>query len=524
MAQRKDNHPHGLLAKARRVLAILFWVGVTLLFLDFTGTVHRYLGWMAKIQFLPAVLAVHAAIVVGLILLTLFLGRIYCSVICPLGVMQDAIAWVSKRRLFRKNKRAKLANKYSYSPTKRVLRALVFLLFLILMVAGLNSMAILIAPYSAYGRIAANLMQPVYLWVNNQLAAVAEHYDSYAFYSVDVWMRSLPSLLVATGTLLIVGILAWRGGRTYCNTICPVGTVLGYISHFSLHGPVFDTEKCNGCKLCERNCKASCIDVENHHVDMTRCVMCGDCWEVCPREGIKFGHRRNGTDETNKSNATNGTNRSNGQHSPTNEDRRNFVKGLALVTTAAAMKTMAKTVDGGLAAIESKQLPERKTPLTPPGSLSVKHFAQHCTACQLCIAECPNQVLRPSDDLEHFMQPTMEYDRGYCRPECTRCSQVCPTGAIRPITREEKTAHQIGHAVWIKKNCLPVTDGVDCGNCARHCPTGAIEMVPMEDNEDIFVPTVNESVCIGCGACENLCPARPLSAIYVEGYETHRDI
>ena len=118
----------------------------------------------------------------------------------------------------------------------------------------------------------------------------------------------------------------------------------------------------------------------------------------------------------------------------------------------------------------------------------------------------------------------MQYERGYCRPECTRCSQLCPTGAIRPITREEKTAQQIGHAVWIRKNCVVVTDGVACGNCARHCPTGAIEMVPLEDDDERLIPVVNESKCIGCGACENLCPSRPYSAIYVEGYEVHREV
>ncbi len=504
-----------MLRKIRTTLAILFWVGLTLLFLDFTGTAQQYLAWMAKVQFLPAVLALNVAVVAGLILITLLFGRIYCSVICPLGVMQDFIAWMSKRKLFRKNKKAKLANKYSYSPTKRILRALVLLAFLVLMIAGLNTLAIIIAPYSAYGRIATNLMQPVYLWVNNGLAAIAEHYDSYLFYSVDVWMRSLLSLGIALGTLLIVGVLAWRGGRTYCNTICPVGTVLGYISHFSLHGPVFDKEKCNGCRLCERNCKASCINVKDHHVDMTRCVTCGDCMSLCPQGALHFGNRLRKSNKPNRSNETN---------EPVSEERRAFVKGLALVTTGVAANAVAKTVDGGLAAIEDKVNPERQTRLIPPGSLSLKHFTQHCTACQLCISACPNQVLRPSDDLEHLMQPQMQYEQGYCRPECNRCSQVCPTGAIRPITIEEKTAQQIGHAVWVKDNCLCVTEGIMCGHCASHCPTGAIEMVPLKDNDEIWVPAVNESVCIGCGACENLCPARPFSAIYVEGYEVHREI
>ena len=327
---------------------------------------------------------------------------------------------------------------------------------------------------------------------------------------------------MAIGSFVIIAILAWRGGRTYCNTICPVGTVLGYVSHFSLFGPVLDENKCNGCGLCARNCKASCIDAKNHHVDMTRCVSCGDCMEACRQGAVKFGFRLRRAEEPILSGKS--VEPGNPEQAPVDSDRRNFVKGLALVSTATAVNAVAKTVDGGLAVIEDRQILERKTSLTPPGSLSAKDFAQHCTACQLCIVACPNQVLRPSEDLEHLMQPTMEFDRGYCRPECNRCSQVCPTGAIRPITTEERTAEQVGHAVWIKKNCLCVTEGVDCGNCARHCPTGAIEMVPLDDNDEVWVPAVNEEHCIGCGACENLCPARPFSAIYVEGHEVHREI
>ena len=205
--------------------------------------------------------------------------------------------------------------------------------------------------------------------------------------------------------------------------------------------------------------------------------------------------------------------------------KRSFLLATAMMTTAALAQETKKT-DGGFAEIEDKVAPERQTPLTPPGSLSAKNMAQHCTGCQLCISECPNEVLRPSSDWLHLMQPTMSYERGYCRPECTRCSEVCPAGAIKPIHHEDKSAIQIGHAVWIKKNCIPLTDGVSCGNCARHCPVGAIEMVPSDpdDEESIKIPVVNESRCIGCGACENLCPARPFSAIYVEGHEVHKEV
>ena len=176
--------------------------------------------------------------------------------------------------------------------------------------------------------------------------------------------------------------------------------------------------------------------------------------------------------------------------------------------------------------IEDKLEPVRHTPITPPGSLSASNMQKRCTGCQLCVSECPNDVLRPSTDLMKLMQPTMSYERGYCRPECNRCSEVCPAGAIKPITLADKSSTQIGHAVWVKKNCIPVTDGVECGNCERHCPVGAIEMVMLDENdeESVLIPSVNEARCIGCGACENLCPARPFAAIYVEGHEVHKTI
>ena len=93
-----------MLRKIRLAAALLFFTMITLLFLDFTGTVHGWFGWMAKIQFLPAVLALNVGVVIALVLLTQLLGRVYCSVICPLGVFQDIISWVSgkvKKNRFR---------------------------------------------------------------------------------------------------------------------------------------------------------------------------------------------------------------------------------------------------------------------------------------------------------------------------------------------------------------------------------------------------------------------------------------
>ena len=487
-----------MLRKIRTILAAVFFVLITLLFLDFTGTLHHWLSWMAKIQFLPAVMALNVVVVVALIALTLVFGRIYCSVICPLGVFQDLLA-----RLRRKK------NKYSYSKEVKWLRYPVLAVFVLAGMAGIGSLFQLLAPYSAYGRIATMIFQPIWKLGNNLLAMMAERMDSYAFYTIDTWMRSLPVLIIAAVTLVVLAVLAWRGGRTYCNTICPVGTILSFFARFSWLKIRFDVEKCKNCSLCSKNCKAACIDFKSHTVDYSRCVACGNCIDSCKFDALKYSSSM----QTKKNVSVDAS-------------KRSFLLASALVSTAAMAQKKEKLMDGGLAEIEDKVAPQRQTPLTPPGSLSFQNLSTRCTGCQLCVSECPNQVLRPSGDLMHLMLPTMSYEHGYCRPECTRCSEVCPAGAIKKIDQDEKTSIQIGHAVWIKKNCVVLTDEVECGNCARHCPSGAIEMVPLDpDNEDSpKVPAINEAACIGCGACEYVCPSRPFSAIYVEGHEVHRKI
>lgn len=532
-----------MLRKIRLSLAAIFFVGVTMLFLDFSGTLQPWLGWMAKLQFLPSVLALNVVAILAVLLLTIAVGRLYCSVICPLGVMQDIFAWIGKLSIFRKNKKTKMANKYSYSKPKTWLRLLVLVLFIAMILAGFNAAFMLLAPYSAYGRIVAAALQPIYIGINNLLAMLAEMNESYMFYTVEPHNNPLMLLVIAATTAILLFVLAFRNGRTYCNTICPVGTVLGYISKFSFFKIKVDESKCSKCGLCAKNCKAACINVEKGEpvkIDYTRCVDCGNCQLACAKGAIKFTASKPTASKAPEAVKTSETK----ANEPSADMSRRAFLGVVGMTVAATASAQSKTTDGGFAAIEDKQIPNRKTPLTPPGSLSARNLQQHCTACQLCISNCPNGVLRPNTSLEHLMQPVMEYDKGYCRPECTRCSDVCPTGAIKPITVEEKTAIQIGHAVWVKKNCIPLTDGQTCGNCARHCPAGAIQMVPVDktikmneegkwvaadgtqlkEREILMIPVVDTEYCIGCGTCENLCPARPFSAIYVEGHEVHREI
>ena len=466
-----------MLRKIRITLASIVFILCAALFLDGSGTVSSWFGWLAKLQFLPALLALNLAVVIVLIVLTLIFGRAYCSVICPLGIMQDGISHISSMR---KGKKAR----FRWSPEVKWLRYSVLALFIIALVAGLTSVAALLAPYSAFGRIATSLVRP-----------------------------ALPTAIIAGVTLLVVGILAWIGGRTYCNTLCPVGTVLSFFSRFSLLRPVIDADKCRDCHACEHKCKASCINIDNHKIDYSRCVDCFNCLDSC-----KFGALKYRTAWNRKACGASGT-------AQDNAGRRAFISSSVIAATAIALKAQEKKVDGGYAAVTAKKAPERTNPIVPFGAVSLRHFHQHCTGCQLCVSQCPNDVLSPSTSLERLMQPEMSYENGWCRPECTKCSEVCPAGAILEITPEEKTAIHVGTASVDLDLCVVNRDNVNCGNCARHCPAGAIKMVRKnpDDENSLRIPTVLEDRCIGCGACEFLCPSRPYSAIHVNGRIDHVD-
>ncbi|MDR3012834.1 MAG: 4Fe-4S dicluster domain-containing protein [Chitinispirillales bacterium] len=508
-----------MLKKLRFAAAAFFLIAVTLLFLDYTGTVHRYLGWTAKMQFFPAILAVNLAVVIGLILITLFLGRIYCSVICPLGLFQDKVSRIAG--LLKKNR-------FSYRPPRKplvVTRYAILAVFALAAVAGISVVPVLLEPYSAYGRMVSQLAGPLYKYANNILAGFAERAGSYAFYTVDIWIKSMPALVIAVLTLVVIGAFAWKSGRGYCNGVCPLGTFLGFLSKFSLVKLRIDKNQCVGCAICAKNCKAGCIDSTARVIDYTRCVACFNCIDRCPKKAVHYTKCSGvktigGADNSSIANK---------QLTIEGSARRGLITGTAMlaagfITRALAVRTY--DFDGGLASIEDKRAASRKTQIIPPGADNVRNFRRRCTGCQLCVSTCRNNVLRPSSELSSFMQPHMSFERGYCRPECVRCARICPTGAIRPITSAEKSSIQIGYAIWNRDLCVVNIDNVNCDLCERVCPTAAITRIPRDanDSESLKIPMIDVNRCTGCGACEHLCPSRPYSAIYVEGVEAHRTI
>lgn len=486
-----------MLRKIRIALSVLFFALITFYFLDFADILPTPFHVVAHLQFIPALLSLSVGLLVFLVILTLLFGRVYCSTICPMGVYQDVVRRMAL--FFRKKKK-----RYPFSPAKNMLRWSVVALTTLAYVCGFTVILALLDPYSAYGRMAVNVFKPVYMAGNNLLESLFARFDNYTFYQVDASILDLSSLIIAGVTAIVIGYLAWRHGRTWCNTLCPVGTVLGLLSKFALFKVRIDMSKCNSCGACGTKCKASCIHSSEHAIDYSRCVGCFDCLETCNKKALVY--RLPFASAKQESNASR---------------RRFLLTGLATATVAPQIWAQAKAA---AAALGGKKAFQTEHPITPPGSVSREHFGSQCTSCHLCVSKCPSHVLKPAFmeyGLGGMMQPTVNFDKGFCNFDCTVCGDICPNGAIRPLTLEQKHLTQMGYVVFIEENCIVYTDGTSCGACSEHCPTQAIAMVPYKDG--LTIPHVNTDICVGCGGCEYVCPARPFRAVYIEGNPVQKE-
>lgn len=481
-----------MLRKIRIAVSVVLLTLITFFFIDFAGLTPQN-GFLTRIQFIPALLAFNVVILLCLLVATFLFGRVYCSSVCPLGIWQDVVNWFAKKI----NKR----KKYKYRKAKTILRYSILAIVIVAFLSGMTFVLGLLDPYSMYARISVNVFKPVYLEANNLIAALLEKFDNYTLYYVDVAIRSMLSFSIAVVSLLVVSWLSFKYGRLYCNTICPVGTFLGFISKYSLFKVRIDDNKCNGCGLCATKCKASCIDSKSHRIDYSRCVDCFDCLETCKQKALSYGYAAPKIEMK------------------LDDSRRTFltVAGTSLlVSPLAKARELTAKVEGGKAYT-------KKHPLSPPGSVSADHLLKHCTACHLCVSRCPSHVLTPAlleYGLGGIMQPRMSFEKGFCNFDCTVCSEVCPNGAILPLSIEEKHLTQVGRVVFVEENCIVYKDDTSCGACSEHCPTQAVSMVPYKDG--LTIPHINPDICVGCGGCEYVCPARPYRAIYIEGNEVHQ--
>lgn len=497
------------------MLAILFFAPLLLYFTDFSGNLPEPRGML--FQIVPALLLPALWVILFNVVLAVAFGRIYCSVICPAGVLQDVI-----NRLYcigKTKKKGKM--RFSYHPPVDKLRYGLAGLTLIAGGLGFTTLLALLDPYSNFGRIAANLFRPLVMWANNGASHVLESMDNYSLYQVSVKTATVAGVTggaIALG--LFVGLTVWRG-RLFCNTLCPVGAVLSLLSKFSLFRISFDPALCNSCGSCERSCKAEAVDSKAMTVDASRCVTCFNCTSTCPKQGLKyrfapvFGKKGGSETDEVKPTATLGS-------------RRQFISTgvtvAASIPMIAAMAQHEETVVNADPALDNIDYDDLE-PVTPPGSGSLKAFRDKCTGCHICVVRCPTQVLRPAGfefGLDYLLRPHCAFVSSYCNYDCMVCSEVCPSGAISLASVEDKHTTQVGVATFNKNRCVVNTNGTDCGACAEHCPTTAVHMVPYTGT--LTIPQVEPELCIGCGGCESICPVRPLRAIVVVSNASHQRI
>ena len=493
------------LKRARVLISILFFISTLIIFLNInewltskSASVITYLQFVPSLVKFLSVVGFSTFGFVFIIAVTFVWGRVYCSSICPLGTLQDIVSYLS-RKILRKN------NHFLLKPYS-IIRYSILCLTIIFLINGSIFLLNLLDPFSNFGRIISNLVRPIVFYIRNFISGILESVNLFFLTPADLKNIDLISVAIGLTVLIVVVAFSYKKGRLFCNTICPVGTLLGIFSRFSIYKIAIDESTCKSCNLCERECKAGCIDKKNKVIDFSRCISCYNCFNACHSDGIVYVN-------TVKTNTL-------GQQTDNDDRRRVFIKSLLVYFASLS----------GLSIAQIKIIPKKestvpvykKFPVSPPGSQSISQFTSSCTACHLCISACPTQVLQPSF-LEFgflgMMQPRMDYYTSFCNYDCVICSEVCPTGAIKNILPEAKKLSQLGKAVFVKDNCIVYTEETTCGACSEHCPTKAVDM--LEPHKNLKAPKLNNDICIGCGACEYACPTKPYKAIYVEGNPVH---
>jgi len=495
-----------LLRKLRTGFSVIVLICFIFVFADFRSVIpEKYISYLLYLQFIPSLIryidlkTMAAGGFLIVILLTLLSGRTYCSFLCPLGIGQDLFSRIG-------GKIKKRFRRFGFKKPHTIIRySLLAITLGVGIIWGIYLVTVL-DPYSIFGRFMTYFGKPVILVLNNIIAWILGKFDVYTFHHVDIKGFNLLTYSIPVIFFLLVGIMSFVRGRLYCNMICPVGTLFGLISKVSLFRVKFNESKCTRCGRCSVGCKSSCIDFLNYHVDVSRCVDCFNCIDICPDKALSYsliGSR----------NIAAGT----------DEGKRKFVAGSLMMLFGISRYASAQEKKNVPVPKKESTVKEQRTSwVCPPGAGSIEDFTKHCTACSLCIAACPNNVLKPSVKqygIAGLMQPVMDYHASFCTYNCTVCTEVCPTSALKPLMLEAKKLTQIGKVIFIKDNCIVKTEKTACGACSEACPTKAVFMIPYEGN--LVIPDTDQDICIGCGHCEYACPVTPYKAIFVDGNPVH---
>lgn len=355
-------------------------------------------------------------LLLGIIILTLIFGRLYCSLLCPLGIIQE----IAGNLFFRGRRKNKYTKNY---PIKYFILA-VTIGFLV----GGSSIALrYVEPYTYFG-------------------------------------SAFTLSIVGLSAIIVILILTFLKNRFFCTNICPAGTILGLMAKFSINKIYIDKDFCLSYGKCEKICPSGCINSQEKTIDNETCIKCLKCLDLCPKNGIKYGRKPK-------------------------ELIKFSLKRREIITSIAAAAVFGAMIKAG-AVVKDKIVEKFKDIILPPGAESEERFANKCYNCNLCVANCPNKIIVKAD--EKFPTVHLDYTKGCCDKNCNKCGQVCPTGAIKRLSLEDKQKTRIAMATIIDDKC------VNCGHCIKACPYGAIKRVEKKI-------ILNASKCVGCGACKLRC-------------------
>jgi polyferredoxin len=461
---------------------------------------------------------------VGVIAITLLFGRVFCGWICPFGAIHHFFGWILPSR------RGRGAARVNANKTRTWQRAKYYILgFSLLAAVAGSAIGGLFDPISiAVRSIGLGVLPGMQYITHRALGAVenipartvqsaADHaqdalaqavWGSHQFYFHQVWL--LVFLLVAV-------VFANRYiPRFWCRVLCPLGALLGVFSRFSLFGMEKNHAKCTDCNLCLSHCQGADSPQGGVKWRQDECHMCLNCENACPEDVIKFRFLPNRKSTITKPDL----------------QRRTL---LATTAAGAAFVPAARIAD-------SLDVNYHARAIRPPGAVDERAFLERCIRCAECMKVCPNNALHPAmfeSGIEGLWTPILIPRIGYCEHSCVLCGQVCPTGAITKITEKEKLGQgvppvKIGTAFYDHGRCLPWAMQTPCIVCEEFCPTSpkAIwveeveapvrEKVPGPNGEQPAMktvklqrPHVDPSLCIGCGACEKVCPVQDQPAVYV---------
>jgi len=442
----------------------------------------------------------------GIVVLTFFFGRIFCSFICPLGTIHHMASYI--RPALKKQRMVSANQKHSSQRFKYFL----LILFLMSALLGLNLTGLL-DPISFFFRSLALAVFPGVGTGIKELLDLAAQSNikilNYISYTGEVLIspvfgygyKAFKSAWFIGILFLFILFLNRIRPRFWCRTLCPLGALLGIFARFSILRLEKDPEKCTNCNLCLLSCQGAASPMPGQEWDATECMLCFNCFNSCPENAIAF--KLAWPPRVNKK---------------PDMGRRAVLGGLL----AGLSFPLLGRLDGRLHHVSDARL------IRPPGSLPEKDFLKLCQRCGLCMKVCPTNAINPTlteAGIAGFWTPNLIMTQGYCEYTCTLCSGVCPTGAIRKLSGKEKIESpiRIGSAYIDRGRCLPWSGNGPCIVCEEHCPTSpkAIRFIQGTSlsltgkKMNVKLPYVDLKSCVGCGICEFKCPVKGNPAIRV---------